>query len=117
MPKLAVNTEVVKIKEDGHIEQKKHELSKGCDHRLLWVSESTQDWDIYFKDGRSPFKKNNEGVFHVAAGGWAESGGIKGDADEGEEKKYQYEPRPVAKSAGTKQVAADAADPDVIIQG
>jgi hypothetical protein len=109
MPKAAMpNTEVVKIKEDGHTEQTEHELSKGRDHRLLWVSESTQDWDIYFKDGRSPFKKN-EAVFHVAAGGWAESGEIKGDADEGREKKYQYEPR----LAGTKHVAADA---DVIIQ-
>jgi hypothetical protein len=108
MPKAAIpNTEVVKIEEDGHTEQTEHELSKKGDHRLLWISESTQDWDICFRDGRSPFKKNEP--FHVAAGKWAESGEIKGDADEGKEKKYQYEPR----RAGTKDVAADA---DVIIR-
>jgi hypothetical protein len=108
---MAWNTHVVRIGRDGKPNPSDAvTLSKRADHRILWISESDQAYDICFDKERSPFKKGH--TFHIDAGKWVESREIDSNADEGEEKKYHYELRARTK-AGTKEVAAD---PDVIIQ-
>jgi len=108
---MACDTQVIHIHQNGTVDTETCELSKTAKHRILWVSNSDQVYDIRFDGERSPFTKTQQThTLTLPARGWVESGEIHKSAEEGPDKKYAYH----TAKAGTKEVAAD---PGVIING
>lgn len=102
---MSCNTEVIKLHQDGTVDKSVSVLDKKLSQQIIWVSEASQDFELRFDNGDSPFDNTS---YTLPAGGWVDPGKIVASFP-GSEKKFSYN----TYRAGE---AIAAADPDIIIK-